>query len=150
MYLTDTKLTSLKKLLLFVFLFYGFLSSAQMECTLGVGGRNDETIIEVFQLNEEQQENLRNWSAELKVRNTYLKDKAKVLLKRNETSPPNVLMEMSYEYRELLDSMRSNIRMIDRRLLGTFNKKQYDLYVELCGVIAMDPMRVDNSVNEKK
>ena len=121
-----------------------------MDCTLGVGGRDDETIIEVFQLNEEQQENLRNWSAELKVRNTYLKDRAKSLLKRNETSPPSVLMEMSYEYRKLLDSMRSNIRMIDRRLLSTFNKNQYDLYVELCDVIAMDPMRVDNSVNEKK
>ncbi len=116
---------------------------------MGIGGRDNETIIEVFQLNEEQKENLKNWSAELKVRNTYLKDKAKFLVKRHEQSPPNVLMKMSYEYRKLLDSMRNNSRMIDKRMLGTFNQKQYDLYVELCGMIAMDPMRVNNSVNEK-
>ena len=121
-----------------------------MDCTLGVGGKDDETIIEVFQLNEEQQEYLKNWSAELRVRNDYLKDKAKFLLKRHEASPPNVLMEMSYEYRKILDSMRSNVRMIDQRLLGTFNRKQYDLYVELCGMISMNPIPVDNSVNEKK
>ncbi|MEM9078118.1 MAG: hypothetical protein AAGC43_13830 [Bacteroidota bacterium] len=139
----------MKKLLLFLFLFAFFFSSAQMDCTLGVGGRDDDTIIEVFQLNEEQTEYLKNWSEELKVRNTYLKDKAKVLLKKHEASPPSVLMEMSYEYRQLLDSMRSNARMIDRRLLATFNQKQYDLYVELCGMISMSPMRVDNSVNEK-
>ena len=120
-----------------------------MDCTLGVGGKDDEVIIEVFQLNDEQQENLKNWSAELKVRNMYLKDKAKSLLKKHQQSPPSALMEMSYQYQQILDSMRSNVRLIDRRLLGTFNQKQYDLYVELCGMISMSPMRVDNSVNEK-
>ena len=120
-----------------------------MECTLGIGGRDNATIIEVFQLNDIQQESLNNWSAELKVRNSHLKNKAKFLLKKHQESPPNVLMEMSHEYRELLDSMRYNSKMMDRRLLGTFNKKQYDLYVELCGLIAMDPLRVNNSVNEK-
>ncbi len=120
-----------------------------MDCTLGVGGKDNETIIEVFQLNEEQRESLKNWSAELEVRNTYLKNKAKSLLNKHQESPPSVLMEMSYEYRQLLDSMKSNSRSIDRRLLGTFNQKQYDLYVELCGMISMSPMQVDNSVNEK-
>ncbi|MEM0931102.1 MAG: hypothetical protein AAF575_00575 [Bacteroidota bacterium] len=139
----------MKKLLLFILCFTGLLVSAQMECTLGIGGRDNATIIEVFQLNDIQQESLNNWSAELKVRNSHLKNKAKFLLKKHQESPPNVLMEMSHEYRELLDSMRYNSKMMDRRLLGTFNKKQYDLYVELCGLIAMDPLRVNNSVNEK-
>nr|WP_298999576.1 hypothetical protein [uncultured Allomuricauda sp.] len=139
----------MKKLLLFALLFSFFFSSAQMDCTLGVGGKDNETIIEVFQLNEEQRESLKNWSAELEVRNTYLKNKAKSLLNKHQESPPSVLMEMSYEYRQLLDSMKSNSRSIDRRLLGTFNQKQYDLYVELCGMISMSPMQVDNSVNEK-
>ncbi len=145
----STKPYRLKEQLLVICLLTTFLCSSQTECTLGVGGKDDDTIVEVFQLNEEQEKNLRNWSAELKVRNSHLKEKAKYLLKKHEQSPPNALMEMSYQYRGILDSMKSNARMIDQRLLSTFNRKQYDLYVELCGMIALSPMRVNNSVNEK-
>nr|WP_299343526.1 hypothetical protein [Allomuricauda sp.] len=139
----------LQKILLLVFFLSSLLCSAQMDCSLGVGGRDDETIIQVFQLNEDQKEKMKNWSAELNVRNTLLKDKAKRLLKQHEESSPEALIQMSMEYKTILDSMRANVLMIDKRLLSVFNKRQYDLYVELCSSISMHPIFVRRSDNEK-
>ena len=119
-----------------------------MDCILGVGGRDDETIIKVFELTEEQQENLKNWSAELKVRNDIFKDKAAYLMKQNEESPPEVLMEVSKKYQSYIDSMANNVRMIDMRLLGTFNEKQYQRYVKLCSQLSLRPIYVNRSVDE--
>ncbi|NNK76153.1 MAG: hypothetical protein HKP42_08815, partial [Maribacter sp.] len=48
--------------------FLGVLGYGQEVCFLGIGGHDNETIAEVFQLNEQQLENLKNWSAELKFR----------------------------------------------------------------------------------
>lgn len=139
----------MQKLLIALFCFWGLCSFGQIQCSLGVGGKDDETIIEVFQLNEEQQEKMKNWSAELKIRNTLLKDKAKFLLKRNEQSPPEVLVQMSKEYKAILDSMKANSLMIDKRLLSIFNSRQYDFYVELCQGIALRPIYLGGSNNEK-
>ena len=103
-----------------------------MDCILGVGGRDNETIIRVFELTEEQQENLKNWSAELKVRNDLLMDRAKYLMKKHEESSPEVLLTVSKEYGSIMDSMKQNVRMIDKRLLTSFSKTQYERYVKLC------------------
>lgn len=138
----------MKAIISFLFLISGFYGIAQMDCILGVGGRDDETIIKVFELTEEQQENLKNWSAELKVRNNIFKDKAAYLMKQNEESPPEVLMEVSKKYQSYIDSMANNVRMIDMRLLGTFNEKQYQRYVKLCSQLSLRPIYVNRSVDE--
>ena len=138
----------MKAIISFLFLIFGFYGMAQMDCILGVGGRDDETIIKVFELTEEQQENLKNWSAELKVRNDIFKDKAAYLMKQNEESPPEVLMEVSKKYQSYIDSMANNVRMIDMRLLGTFNEKQYQRYVKLCSQLSLRPIYVNRSVDE--
>ncbi|WP_127141360.1 hypothetical protein [Flagellimonas marinaquae] len=138
----------MKAIISFLFLISGFYGMAQMDCILGVGGRDDETIIKVFELTEEQQENLKNWSAELKVRNDIFKDKAAYLMKQNEESPPEVLMEVSKKYQSYIDSMANNVRMIDMRLLGTFNEKQYQRYVKLCSQLSLRPIYVNRSVDE--
>lgn len=115
---------------------------------LGVGGKDNETIIKVFELSEEQQENLKNWSAELKVRNDLLRDKAQYLMKKNEESSPEVLVTVSQEYKIILDSMKQNIRMMDKRLLGTFNEAQYERYTKLCNQMALRPIYINRSVDE--
>ncbi|MEL6976553.1 MAG: hypothetical protein AAGL29_14340, partial [Bacteroidota bacterium] len=84
---------------------------SQKECPLGIGSGQDKDIVEIFQLNKEQQTKLKNWSAELGIRNDMLKEKARVLLKKHEESPPEVLLTMSKKYRVILDSMQSNSRM---------------------------------------
>ena len=127
----------------------GFFGFAQEECLLGIGGKNDETIVEVFQLNDEQKEKLRNWSAELKVRNDILKEQAEYLLKKNEESSPEVLMAFSPKYKTILDSMKRNVRMIDKRMLSIFNDKQYRLYRKLCNQLTLRPIHIERSVDEK-
>ena len=119
-----------------------------MECMLGVGGKDNETITKVFELTEEQQENLKNWSAELKVRNDLLREKAQYLMKKNEESSPEVLVTVSVEYQVILDSMKQNIRMMDKRLLGTFTETQYERYAKLCNQMTMRPIYVNKSVDE--
>ncbi|MDC6367416.1 MULTISPECIES: hypothetical protein [Flavobacteriaceae] len=139
----------MKKPLLCLFLCFTYFGFSQTECLLGVGGTNDDTIAEVFQLSEEQKESLRNWSAELKVRNNILKDKANYMLKKHKESSPEVLMTFSREYKNILDSMRQNARMIDKRMLSILNEKQYEFYLKLCGQLTLTPIYVDGSVNEK-
>ncbi|MEM9000215.1 MAG: hypothetical protein AAGB24_08110 [Bacteroidota bacterium] len=92
---------------------------------------------------------MRNWSAELKYRNMLLADRAKALLNRNAQSAPEDLMAMSYRYRALMDSMKQNMRMIDKRVLSLFNDKQYNLYITLCKGVAHSPLYVDRQVDEK-
>ena len=138
----------MKGLVLFLFLFSGFSGFAQMDCVLGVGGRDDETITKVFELTEEQQERLKSWSAELKVRNELLEDRAKYLMKKHEESSPEVLVTISQEYKKLVDSMRQNIRMMDKRLLTIFNDVQYDRYMKLCNQMSLRPIYINRSVDE--
>ncbi|NAY90356.1 hypothetical protein GTQ34_00355 [Muricauda sp. JGD-17] len=130
-------------------LFSYFFGFSQRDCLLGIGGKDDETIIEVFQLNEEQQEKLTNWSAELKVRNDLLKDQAKYLIKRHEESSPEVLINVSTQYKGILDSMKQNVRMIDTRMLSILNEKQYQLYLKFCRQLALRPIHIERSVDEK-
>ena len=116
---------------------------------MGVGGTDDETIAEVFQLNDEQRQSLRNWSAELKVRNEILSNQAEFLLKQHEESSPEVLMTISKEYKTIMDSMKQNVRMMDKRLLSIFNPKQYNFYVKLCDQLTLRPIYINRSVDEK-
>jgi len=136
------------------FLFYFFLICslhcvAQEECILGIGGQDDEVIEEVFQLNDDQIEKMKNWGAELKIRNEILKDQADFLLRKHAQSSPEDLVAMSYKYKDILDSMKQNVRMLDKRLLSIFNAKQYNFYLELCNQLSLLPIYVDRSVDEK-
>lgn len=143
-----TKTKPLKRILLPIALFFGLTIYAQEDCLLGLGGMDDEAIISVFQLNEEQEEQMRNWSAELKVRNAVFKDRANYLLKRHAQSSPEDLISVSFKYKDLLDSMRQNVRMLDKRLLSIFNDNQYNLYIELCTQLTLRPIYINGSVNE--
>ena len=122
--------------------------TAQEDCLLGVGGKDDDTIIEVFQLKDEQIRTIRNLSAELKYRNELLKNRAHAILETQWQSSPEDLLSMSYEYRALVDSMKNNIRFIDKRLLALFDNKQYALYVKLCSMATLNPMFIERKVNE--
>src|SRR5690606_15256809 len=116
---------------------------------LGVGGPDGETIVEVFQLNEQQQEKLRNWSAELKIRNGLLRDKAETLIAKHRESDPEELLKVSGQYKAIQDSMLENVRMMDKRLLSILNDRQYRRYTELCGLLGQRPVHINRSVDER-
>ncbi|KAB5486896.1 MULTISPECIES: hypothetical protein [Flagellimonas] len=139
----------MKRVIFYLFLISGLYGSAQMDCILGVGGPDGDTMVQVFQLNEEQQEKLKSWAAELKVRNDILREKAEYLMKKNENSTPEVLLEVSKQYRAIQDSMFLNVRMMDKRLLTIFNDKQYQRYLGFCNELALRPIHVNRSIDEK-
>lgn len=142
--------TNLIKKLLLIFIGISCLSSySQTECFLGIGGKDDDTIQKVFQLDSIQIEKMKNWSAELKYRNSLLIDQADNLIKRHEESSPEVLKTVAYQYKMLLDSMQSNLRIIDKRMLGVFTDEQYNLYMTLCNQLTISPLYPTVSVNEK-
>ena len=135
--------------LLFVFAFLlTSLSFGQEDCYLGIGGRDDAMITEVFKLSEDQVEKLKNWGAELKFRNEIFELKAKNLLQNHAQASPEDLLKMSYDYKAVLDSMAANMRLLDKRMLGTFNNKQYNLYIMLCNQLSRSPIYSTRSVNE--
>jgi len=115
---------------------------AQDDCILGVGITKDETIIDVFQLNEEQAEQLINFSAELKYRNELLNNQAANILKRHPQSSAVELMVLANKYNVIRDSMEHIQRMIDIKTLKLFNEKQYIRYLELCTEAFRQPFRV--------
>ena len=123
---------------------------SQQDCLLGIGGKDDETIKTVFELTDEQIEKMRNWGAELSFRNEVFEIRAENLLKNHAQSSIEDLMKMSIEYKAILDSMESNIRLLDKRLLSTFSDEQYDLYYMLCNQVQRSPIYAVRSMNEKK
>lgn len=122
---------------------------SQEECLLCIGGKDDETIKTVFELTEDQVEKMRNWGAELKYRNEIFERRVDKLLEEHAQSSPEDLMKMSYQFKSLLDSMKSNMRLLDRRMLGTFTNEQYNLYIMLCNQVSLSPLYATRSVNEK-
>jgi len=128
---------------------YCLSSYSQSECFLGIGGHDDETIITVFKLDSTQVVKMKNWGAELKYRNSFLIDKANNLMERNEESSPEVLAKVAIQYKVLLDSMQSNLRAVDRKMLGVFNTEQYNMYMNLCNRLGISPLYPKFPVNEK-
>ena len=106
--------------------------TAQEDCILGVGITKDETIIDVFQLNKEQSEQMMNFSAELKYRNELLNNQAENILKRHPQSSAAELMVLAEKYKVIRDSMAVVQRLVDIRTLKLFNENQYRLYLSLC------------------
>ncbi|NND79769.1 MAG: hypothetical protein HKP42_10250 [Maribacter sp.] len=129
-------------LTLFVCLFFANGILAQEDCILGVGISEDETIIDVFQLNEEQAEQMINYSAELKYRNELLNNQAENILKRHPQSTAAELMVLAEKYNVIRDSMARIQRMIDIKTLRLFNKNQYQRYLALCNEAYRQPFKV--------
>ncbi len=115
---------------------------AQEDCILGVGLTEDKTIIDVFQLNEIQSEQMMNFSAELKYRNELLNNQAANLMKRHPQSSAAELKLLAKKYNVIRDSMAIVQKMVDMRVLKLFNEKQYQRYLELCNEAFRQPFRV--------
>ena len=116
--------------------------TAQEDCILGVGVTDNETIISVFQLNEEQAEKLANLSAELKYRNELLNSQIENTRKKNPKSSEEDLMKLAKEYKIVMDSVGKIQRTIDKKVLSLFNKKQYNRYMNLCQEAFVRPIHV--------
>lgn len=110
------------------------------DCTLGIGGKDTDLIIQVFMLSAEQQQKLRAWADALEAENAPLEARARQLLDTHPQNSPEDLAALGHKYEEIKEAMLANARKYDRLLLGTFNPGQYQRYSDLCGEVDRRPM----------
>jgi len=122
-------------------LFSGFVASAQLpDCTLGIGGKDTEVLIQVFQLNDEQKNALNIWAGELQTQNKLKEEEIKLLLDKHPQSTQKDLETLAKKYKVLKDQMLATSKSYDQKLLGLFNPRQYQRYVELCSEALRTPI----------
>lgn len=122
-----------KKLFLGIsFILFSVTLMAQEDCVLGVGFTDDAILIDVFQMNEEQQGKLADFKGELKHRNELLNAQLEDITTRHPQSTVEELTALAGKYNGIMDSLRLVQATIDKKVLATFNQKQYDLYLSLC------------------
>ena len=139
----------MKKIIVCIGLFcFQQLLLGQEHCFLGIGGKDNQTIIAYFQLDALQKDKLKHLSAELKYRNEPFLVRMERLLERHKESSPDELMKMSYTYKAYLDSLDNNMRIVDKKLLTTFNTEQYNRYVTLCNYAQRAPIFAKRQLNE--
>lgn len=137
----------LKKLFLGVlFILFSTTLMAQEDCILGVGFTDDAILIDVFQMSEMQQKQLADFKGELKHRNELLNAQLEDIATRHPQSTVEELTELAGKYNGIMDSMRLVQATIDKRVLATFNQKQYDRYLSLCKEANRTPYVVEPKV----
>ena len=133
----------MKMILLLLFGFLSMSLGAQTnECMLGLGGKDTETIIQVFQLNEEQIRKMEEFRAELSVANKAFKEEIQLLFDTHPQSKPEELEALATKYKAVKDRAMENAREYDIRMLQLFNPRQYDRYLELCAAANRAPYQV--------
>lgn len=120
------------------------------DCMLGLGGTASETIIQVFQLNQEQIAKMDEWKAALSQENKLIQDKITVLFDSEGQSSEEALQAMANTYRGLKDKVIENSKAYDKKLLNIFNEKQYQRYIALCKEAGRIPIAVLSPSPEPK
>lgn len=124
--------------LLGLFCFYG---NAQ-DCLLGIGGDDAETIVEIFQLNENQRATMETLQGELEIETEGLNEQIEKLLAEHPQSKDADLIVLADKYKVLHQQIVDVSYRCDKALLATFNAKQYERYLELCKEAIRRPIAV--------
>ena len=127
-------------IVLFSLLFCVRSYSQVSDCTLDIGGKDSRLIIEIFQLNEEQQGLLEEWTAELRTRSEAIEEKIQKLLDHHPQSTEADLLNLAKKYAAHKDELMALSLKYDQKLLGVFNEKQYEFYKELCEEAVRRPL----------
>ena len=116
------------------------LYSQETACTLDIGGKDSQLIVEIFQLNEQQQGQLEEWVSELQTQSENIEEKIQKLLDHHPQSTEADLLNLARKYAVLKDELVTLTLQYDQKLLGIFNEKQYAFYKELCTEAARRPL----------
>lgn len=126
---------------LLITIFLGTTVNAQLDnCTMGMGGPDTGVITQVFQLNDKQISQMEFWIGELVTENKLVEDQIKVLFDTHPQANQDELTTMATKYKALKDQLVALSLNYDRKLLGIFNEKQYQRYVELCAEALRQPL----------
>ena len=132
------KLNHLFPILLF---FVIFPSTGQTtDCTLGIGGKDTDTVIKVFQLSEEQLVQMEGWIQELKKSNEKIEEKIDDLLDEHPQSNEEELQILAAKFKVLRNEIIDNSKRCDEKLVGILNENQYKRYIALCNEAVRRPL----------
>ena len=126
--------------ILLFFICYTSFGQAE-DCTLGIGGKDTETIIEVFQLDDEQLVKMEAWIQELKKVNEVIEEQIDVLLEKHPQSNEEELQALAEKFKPLRAQIIANSKIYDQKLLGILNAKQYQRYITLCAEAMRRPLK---------
>jgi len=118
------------------------LSGIAQDCTLDVGGKNTETLIKVFQMNEAQISKMEALRAELEIETKIIEDEIQKLFDNHPQSSTEELTTLSNKYKVFQEKIVQAAKATDKMLLSSFNEKQYDRYLELCYEAIRKPIKV--------
>ncbi|MGB5821612.1 MAG: hypothetical protein WBG90_19175 [Saonia sp.] len=119
-----------------------FFGNAQ-DCTLDIGGKSSETIIKIFQLNEEQIGKMESWSAQLNTETSLIEDQIKLLLDEHPQETPDDLALLAKKYNTLKEQIVNTSKEYDKKLIALFNERQYQRYSDLCHAAFRKPIMVN-------
>lgn len=120
------------------------------ECFLGIGGDDTDMIVNTFQLNESQIATMETLRGELEVNSKGIEDQITKLLAEHPQSKEEDLIAMGEKYKALQDQLVQLALQADKKLLETFNARQYERYLELCNEAVRRPIFVTPMVYEKE
>lgn len=111
------------------------------DCTLGIGNKDTEVIYEVFKLSEEQKVVAEVLAAEYQKNSLLIQKKVDQLFESHPQGNPEDLQLMARKFDSLKIQLSSMSRSYDQKLLGLFNEKQYEVYLQLCNEVMRKPLR---------
>lgn len=117
-----------------------FTLPAQQDCSLAIGVTDTDTIIQIFQLKEEQITKLEEYKAALELEIKFLDEERQNLFENHPQSTPEELTALGEKHRVLEDKIKLVFLKYDLQLLALFNEKQYDRYAALCEEVSRKPL----------
>ncbi|MBU3025457.1 hypothetical protein Q4603_17005 [Zobellia galactanivorans] len=119
-----------------------FTSVNAQNCTLDIGGKNNEAIKTIFQLNEEQISTMEALQGELEVQTKDIEGQIEKLLAEHPQSSEEDLIKLAEKYKVLQQQLVQAAYDSDKKLLSLFNSKQYERYLRLCNEAIRIPIKV--------
>ena len=117
-----------------------FTLPAQEDCSLAIGVTDTDTIIQIFQLKEEQITKLEEFKVALELEIKFLDEERQNLFENHPQSTPEELTALGEKHRVLEDKIKQVFLKYDLQLLALFNEKQYDRYAALCQEVSRIPL----------
>lgn len=118
------------------------------DCLLNIGGRDNQTIIQVFQLNELQRDKLDNWSKELDSITTETEARIAQLFDTHPQKTDKDMVDLATKYAALKEEFVGVTSRYDQKLISLFNERQYERYILLCAEAGKQPIRRLNRLPE--
>lgn len=123
-------------------LFFSFSYAVAQNCTLDIGGKNFEMISDIFQLNTKQQTLMESLRGEFEIEVKTIEEDIQKLFDTHPQSTEAELINLSDKYKVLKNKLVNASWESDKKLLESFNPKQYERYQRLCFEAVREPIRI--------